>query len=98
MGHLPPGRVRVSAARARAGAPKGKIKEPKRSRGDDVTSAPKVVGSNPAPATTNDEGLADVEAASPFRLPRLPPGIRFVGLGAPARPAPGETLPNLRTR
>ena len=23
----------------------------------------------------NDEGLADVEAASPFRLPRLHPGI-----------------------
>src|SRR5215470_14510803 len=30
----------------------------------------------PTPATTNDEGLADVEAASPFRFPRLLPGIR----------------------
>jgi hypothetical protein len=30
---------------------------------------PKVAGSNPAPATMNDEGLADVEAASPFRYP-----------------------------
>src|SRR5215470_3179029 len=36
---------------------------------------PKVVGSNPTPATMNDEGLADVEAASPFALPRLHPGI-----------------------
>jgi hypothetical protein len=25
----------------------------------------------------HDEGLADVEAASPFRLPRLHPGIVF---------------------
>ena len=32
------------------------------------------------PATMNDEGLADVEAASPFRLPRLHPGSCFVGL------------------
>src|SRR5262249_23158005 len=29
-----------------------------------------------APATIDDEGLADVEAASSFRLPRLHPGIR----------------------
>src|SRR5262245_63239903 len=36
---------------------------------------PKVVGSNPTPATMNDEGLADAGAASPFRLPRLHPGI-----------------------
>src|SRR5215470_9648559 len=36
---------------------------------------PKVAGSNPAPATMNDEGLADAAAASPFRLPRLHPGI-----------------------
>jgi len=36
---------------------------------------PKVAGSNPAPATIDDEGLADVETASPFRLPRLHPGI-----------------------
>ena len=35
---------------------------------------PKVAGSNPAPATMSDEGLADVEAANPFRLPRLHPG------------------------
>jgi hypothetical protein len=28
----------------------------------------------------DDEGLADVEAASPFRLPRLHPGIRFAEL------------------
>src|SRR6266851_7004397 len=36
---------------------------------------PKVAGSNPAPATIDDEGLADVSAANPFRLPRLHPGI-----------------------
>src|SRR5262245_11148513 len=36
---------------------------------------PKVVGSNPTPATMNDEGLADASAANPFRLPRLHPGI-----------------------
>jgi hypothetical protein len=36
---------------------------------------PKVAGSNPAPATMNDEGLADAGAANPFRLPRLHPGI-----------------------
>jgi len=40
---------------------------------------PKVVGSNPTPATMNDEGLADAGAASPFRLPRLHPGIGFGG-------------------
>jgi hypothetical protein len=28
----------------------------------------------------NDEGLADVEAASPFRLPRLHPGIAAAAL------------------
>ena len=43
--------------------------------GPSRTHNPKVVGSNPTPATMNDEGLADVEAASPFRLPRLHPGI-----------------------
>src|SRR5262249_36891617 len=32
-----------------------------------------------APATMNDEGLADVQVANPFRLPRLYPGIGFVG-------------------
>ena len=36
---------------------------------------PKVACSNAAPATIDDEGLADVQAASPFRLPRLHPGI-----------------------
>ena len=36
---------------------------------------PKVAGSNPAPATIENEGLADVEAANRFRLPRLHPGI-----------------------
>src|SRR5215471_20100598 len=50
---------------------------------------PKVVGSNPTPATMNDEGLADVAAASPFRLPRLHPGIgsswACMQLGAHAR-------------
>ena len=35
---------------------------------------PKVAGSNPAPATMNDEGLVDAATASPFRLPRLHPG------------------------
>jgi hypothetical protein len=35
---------------------------------------PKVAGSNPAPATIDDEGLADAAAANPFRLPRLYPG------------------------
>src|SRR5207244_8405091 len=39
------------------------------------THNPKVAGSNPAPATMNDEGLADATAASPSRLPRLHPGI-----------------------
>jgi hypothetical protein len=29
-----------------------------------------------APATINDEGLANAKAANPFRLPRLHPGIR----------------------
>ena len=50
---------------------------------------PKVAGSNPAPATMNDEGLADVEAANPFRLPRNHPGIGSLGArscaGPPAR-------------
>src|SRR2546426_10153215 len=39
------------------------------------THNPKVAGSNPAPATIDDEGLADAAAANPFRLPRLHPGI-----------------------
>jgi hypothetical protein len=42
-----------------------------------------VAGSNPAPATIDDEGLADAGAANPFRLPRLHAGIGF-GDGAPA--------------
>ena len=37
---------------------------------------PKVAGSNPAPATIENEGLADVSAANPFRLPRNHPGSR----------------------
>src|SRR5882724_5824686 len=40
------------------------------------THNPKVAGSNPAPATIDDEGLADVAAANPFRLPRLHPDFR----------------------
>jgi hypothetical protein len=39
-----------------------------------------------APATSNDEGLADAGAANPFSLPRNYPGSRFVG-PAPARDA-----------
>ena len=39
------------------------------------THNPKVVGSNPTPATMNDEGLTDASAVSPFRVPRLHPGI-----------------------
>src|SRR6185312_13789342 len=48
---------------------------------------PKVAGSNPAPATIENEGLADAIAASPFRLPRLHPGIG----SARARTASGLT-------
>jgi hypothetical protein len=33
------------------------------------THSLKVAGSNPAPATIDDEGLADAEAANPFRYP-----------------------------
>ena len=52
-------------------------------------SLPQTVISNPnssglfackwlrAPATMNDEGLADAEAANPFRLPRNYPGSRL---------------------
>jgi len=43
----------------------------------DESHNPKVAGSNPAPATIDDEGLADAKAASPFRLPRPHPGIGF---------------------
>ena len=42
------------------------------------THNPKVAGSNPAPATIDDEGLADAGAANPFRLPRLQPRNWFV--------------------
>jgi hypothetical protein len=45
---------------------------------------PKVVGSNPTPATMNDEGLADIEAANPFRLPRLHPDFGAVALATAA--------------
>jgi hypothetical protein len=41
---------------------------------------PKVAGSNPAPATNDDEGLADAAAANPFRLPRLQPYADFWSL------------------
>ena len=40
---------------------------------------------NPAPATIDDEGLADAKAASPFRLARLHPGIGFGGAAVAAR-------------
>src|SRR5687767_14712678 len=48
---------------------------------------PKVAGSNPAPATMHDEGLADVAAANPFRLPRLHPGIGCAAGDAASRTA-----------
>src|SRR5262249_23117359 len=44
-----------------------------------------------APATMNDEGLADAAAANPFRLPRLHPGI---GSARP-RSAAGHLLESL---
>jgi hypothetical protein len=47
------------------------------------THNPKVAGSNPAPATMNDEGLADAAAANPFRLPRLHPGIGLCACSTP---------------
>ena len=58
---------------------------------------PKVAGSNPGPATMNDEGLADAAAANPFRLPRLHPGIgslaaRFASVPAVAVVAATEKL------
>jgi len=46
------------------------------------THNPKVAGSNPAPATIRFEGLADARAASPFRLPRLHPGISAKSAGS----------------
>src|SRR3989442_15737061 len=49
---------------------------------------PKVAGSNPAPATMNDEGLADAKAANPFRLPRLHPGVWFACGAAGGRVVP----------
>ena len=39
----------------------------------------------PAPATIEDEGLADARAADPFRLPRLHPGIGGENACQPAR-------------
>src|SRR5438552_9638391 len=39
------------------------------------THNPKVAGSNPAPATIDNEGLADASPLTPFALPRLHPGI-----------------------
>ena len=39
----------------------------------------------------NDEGLSDVGAANPFRLPRLHPGSRFAW-----RPTPYHTYPTAR--
>jgi len=53
-----------------------------------VAHNPKVAGSNPAPATMNDEGLADAAAANPFRLPRLHPGVWFACGAAGGRVAP----------
>jgi hypothetical protein len=38
-----------------------------------------------APATIDDEGLADAAAASPFRLPRLHPGSREIPTTKPRR-------------
>jgi hypothetical protein len=52
-----------------------------------VLSSPKVAGSNPAPATMNDEGLADARAANPFRLPRPHPGIGSAALSGVVPPA-----------
>src|SRR5881409_921629 len=51
---------------------------------------PKVAGSNPAPATIDNEGLADARTANPFRLPRLHPGI-----GAPLGPHGATPLPEV---
>src|SRR2546430_15760836 len=51
------------------------------------THNPKVAGSNPAPATMKNEGLADVGAANSFRLPRLHPGIGRAAEDAASRTA-----------
>jgi hypothetical protein len=51
-----------------------------------VSHNPKVAGSNPAPATIDDEGLADARAANPLALPRLHPGIGPVSSAAPRWP------------
>src|SRR5437879_9799225 len=65
--------------------------------GRSQTHNPKVAGSNPAPATMNDEGLADAAAANLFRLPRLHPGIplrrpwlRHLMPRAPRSPGPPD--------
>jgi hypothetical protein len=60
---------------------------------------PKVAGSNPAPATMNDEGLADASAANPFRLPRLHPGIgsEFLSWSQTPSALPRQTRPKVST-
>src|SRR6266498_3886589 len=60
---------------------------------------PKVAGSNPAPATIENEGLADATAANPFRLPRLhPPTSQLGGRGAHPCRARGESACGGSTR
>src|SRR6267143_1462936 len=59
-----------------------------RGGGSERAHNPKVAGSNPAPATIENEGLADVEAANPFRLPRLHPGMGSAWRPTPHRPGP----------
>ena len=54
---------------------------------------PKVAGSNPAPATIENQGLADVPAANPFRLPRLHPGIGPPSASRPQYSAVATPLP-----
>src|SRR5262245_18469434 len=63
----------------------------------EATHNPKVVGSHPTPATRDDEGLADAATASPFRLPRLHPGIAYAWQSRAPRlgvssPEPGVSL------
>ncbi len=64
--------------------------------GQALAHNPKVAGSNPAPATIGDEGLADGAAANPFRLPRLHPGIGLaVGRSTCFGYVPGFSTPPL---
>jgi hypothetical protein len=56
--------------------------------GAGATHNPKVAGSNPAPATMDDEGLADAAVANPFRLPRLHPGIGSASLSGKVKVEP----------